>query len=146
MASTSNRTSSVTPAAREPDTADRGSGWSIYAGTLMAIVGSLNVIYGIAAISNSNFYAHNVTYVISNNIKTWGWVVLIIGAIQFLAAFAIIAHVEWGRWVGVLTAGVNAIVQMIFLPARPLLSLALFSLDLLVIYGLLAHFRSRSLT
>jgi hypothetical protein len=143
MASTGDRVTSVrTPErGREAEEVSSGYGWLIYAGTILAIVGSLNVIYGIAAISNSRFFAQNVTYVISDNIRTWGWVLLILGAIQFLAAFAIIARVSWGRWVGVLTAGLNAIAQMIFLPARPFLSLALFALDVLVIYGLLSHFR-----
>jgi hypothetical protein len=143
MASTGDRVTSVRPVDRDREAeVSGGYGWLIYAGTIMAIVGSLNIIYGIAAISNSRFFAQNVTYVISDNIKTWGWVLLIIGVVQFLAAFAIIAQVSWGRWVGLLSASLNAIAQMIFLPARPFLSLALFALDVLVIYALLAHFRA----
>ena len=115
-----------------------GMGWVIFAGTMLAIVGILNFIYGIAAISNSKFYAHGVTYVVSD-LKTWGWVIMIIGVLQFVAAFSIWGGTEWGRWVGVVTAGVNAIIQLIFIPAFPLLSVTIFAVDILIIYGLVAY-------
>jgi hypothetical protein len=40
---------------------------------------------------------------------------------------------------GVLAAVVNSIVQLMWLPAQPLAALALFALDLLVIYGLVRY-------
>jgi hypothetical protein len=115
-----------------------GEGWVAFAGIMIAIVGVLNFIYGIAAISNSHFYAREVTYIISD-LNTWGWVIMITGVIQFCAAIAIFGHVEWGRWIGILTASVNAIIQLIFIPAYPFGSLALFALDILIIYGLVAY-------
>ena len=117
---------------------DRGLGWVIFAGCMLCLVGTLNIVYGIAAISNSKFYVANTQYVFSD-LNTWGWVLLIVGVVQFVAAFGIWASTEWGRWVGVASAGINAIVQMLFIPAYPFLALALFATDLLVIYGLIAY-------
>lgn len=115
-----------------------GEGWVAFAGIMIAIVGVLNFIYGIAAISNSHFYVHGVNYIISD-LNTWGWVIMITGVIQFCAAIAIFGRVEWGRWVGIATAAVNSIIQLIFIPAYPFSSLALFAIDILVIYGLVAY-------
>lgn len=115
-----------------------GEGWVTFAGIMIAIVGVLNFIYGIAAISNSHFYVHGATYIVSG-LNTWGWVLMITGIIQFCAAIAIFGHVEWGRWIGILTASVNAIIQLIFIPAYPFGSLAMFALDILIIYGLVAY-------
>jgi hypothetical protein len=115
-----------------------GEGWVSFAGIMIAIVGVLNFIYGIAAISNSHFYVREATYIISG-LNTWGWVLMITGIIQFCAAIAIFGHVEWGRWIGILTASINAIIQLIFIPAYPFGSLALFALDILIIYGLVAY-------
>jgi hypothetical protein len=120
----------------EPD--GHGMGWVIFAGTMLAIIGILNFIYGIAAISNSKFYTHDATYVISG-LKTWGWVLMIIGIVQFLAALSIWGGTEWGRWVGIASAGINAIVQLIFIAGYPFLSLAIFAVDVLIIYGLAAY-------
>jgi hypothetical protein len=115
-----------------------GYGWLIFAGTMLCIVGVLNVIYGIAAVSDSKFFVHDVKYVISG-LNTWGWFMIVVGAAQVGAAFSIWARTEWGRWVGVATAGVNAIVQLLAIPSYPFLSLALFSVDILIIYGLVAY-------
>jgi hypothetical protein len=115
-----------------------GYGWVVFAGSMLAIVGTLNFIYGIAAVSDSKFYAHNVTYVISS-LNTWGWVMLCIGVVQVVSAFGIWGQVAGARWVGVLSAAVNAIIQMLVIPAYPFLALSLFAIDILVIYGLIAH-------
>lgn len=120
------------------DAEPSGYGWVVFAGTMLALVGTLNFIYGIAAVSNSKFFVRDVTYVISD-LNTWGWFLLTLGVIQFIAAFGIWASTEWGRWIGVASAGINAIVQMLFIPAYPFLSVALFATDLLIIYGLIAY-------
>ena len=115
-----------------------GEGWVAFAGIMIAIVGILNFIYGLAAIDNSHFYVREATYILSD-LNTWGWVLMITGIIQFCAAIAIFGHVEWGRWIGILTASVNAIIQLIFIPSYPFGSLALFAIDILIIYGLVAY-------
>jgi hypothetical protein len=118
--------------------ADEGSGWLTFAGIMLAIVGLMNIVYGIAAIDSANFYVNNARYVFSD-LNTWGWIMLCIGAVQFAAAFAVFSNVTWGRWIGILSASGNAIFQLFFIPSYPLLALALFAIDILVIYGLVAH-------
>ena len=43
---------------------ERGYGWVVFAGTLLLMVGTLNIIAGIAAIGNSSFFVHNAHYVV----------------------------------------------------------------------------------
>jgi hypothetical protein len=117
---------------------EEGGGWVAFAGVMIMMAGVINCIYGIAAIAESSFYVANTRFVFSD-LKTWGWIVLCIGAVQVIAAVGIWAREAWARWVGVFVASVNAIAQLLFIAAYPLLSLALFTLDLLVIYGLIAH-------
>src|SRR5215213_2255431 len=76
---------------RSDDTS--GYGWVVFAGTMIAIVGTLNAIYGIAAISNSKFYARDVAYVITG-LNTWGWALLLLGVVQVFAAFGILGQVK----------------------------------------------------
>lgn len=116
----------------------RGYGWVIFAGVMLMIAGALNLIYGIAAVSNSHFYIANAHYVISE-LNTWGWVTIGLGALQLCVAFGIWMKAGWARWTGVVIASLNAITQLIFLPSYPLLSLAVFAIDLLIIYGLVSY-------
>jgi len=52
---------------------ERGSGWVMFAGVLLVLIGTMNVIDGIAAISSSRFYVANAHYVFGD-LKTWGWI------------------------------------------------------------------------
>ena len=117
---------------------EEGGGWVAFAGVMVLLAGVVNCIYGIAAIAESSFYVANTRFVFSD-LKTWGWIVLCIGAVQATAAVGIWAREAWARWTGVAVASINAIAQLLFIPAYPLMALAVFSLDVLVIYGLIAH-------
>jgi hypothetical protein len=115
-----------------------GYGWVIFAGMMLMIVGVLNIIYGIAAIDNSKFFVNGAKYVISE-LNTWGWVVLITGGLQVLAALGVWARNTFATWAGIAFAGLNAIGVLLMLPAYPFLSVSLFAVDMLVIYGLAVH-------
>jgi len=115
-----------------------GHGWVIFAGTMLMIVGILNVVYGIAAIDNARFFINGAKYVISD-LNTWGWVVLITGALQVLTGFGVWARNTLATWAGVAFAALNAIGVLLMLPAYPLLSISLFAVDMLVIYALAVH-------
>jgi hypothetical protein len=105
---------------------------------MLAIVGTLNVVYGIAAIDKAHVYGGDTTFVFGG-LSTWGWFLLLVGLVQLGAAFGVWSGAQWARWVGVFAASVNGIMQLLFLPAFPLLSLSLFAVDILVIYGLIQY-------
>jgi hypothetical protein len=115
-----------------------GGGWILFAGIMLMLVGVLNVIYGIAAIGNSSFFVNDQKYILSN-LNTWGWVTVILGAVQIGAAYSIWAGNQFGRWFGIGVAGLSAIGALMSLPAYPFWSLAIFAVDILVIYGLAAY-------
>jgi hypothetical protein len=116
----------------------RGDGWVLFAGVMLAMLATLNFIDGVAAVSNSTFFTENAKYVLSN-LNTWGWVLICMSVVQMLAAVGVWTRVSGVRWLGVAIASVNAIVQLIFIDAYPFWSLTLFTLDILVIYGLVAY-------
>ena len=116
----------------------RGAGWVLFAGMMLALVGTLNVIYGIAAIGNSSFFVNDTRYILSN-LNTWGWVMLMLGVLQFVAAYSVWNGGSFGVWFGITVAGLNAIGALMSIPAYPFWSLAVFAVDILVIYGLAAY-------
>ncbi len=119
---------------------EAGMGWIMFAGIMLMIAGVLNVIYGIAAIDNSKFFVHTTeTQYILSDLNTWGWITLILGALQIVAAFSIWAGGTFGRWFGIGIAGLSAIGALMAIPAYPFWSLAIFAIDILIIYGLAAY-------
>ena len=82
---------------------------------MIMIAGVLNTLYGIAAIDKANFFIRDAKYVFAD-LATFGWFVLILGAVQIFAAFAIWSGTPWGRWFGVACASANVILQMLWIP------------------------------
>jgi hypothetical protein len=117
---------------------ERGDGWVAFAGVMLLILATLNVIDGIAAVSDSTFFTENAKFVISN-LNTWGWILILCGVAQSLVALGVWARIGGVRWLGVAIASGNAIIQLLFIAAYPFWSLCLFALNILVIYGLIAH-------
>jgi hypothetical protein len=111
------------------------SGWWVFAGVLLLVAGVLNIIYGIAAIGDSKFFTENATYIISG-LHTWGWIILILGVLELVAAFSLFSGGEFGRWFGIFIASLNAIGALLSIPAYPFWSLAIFALSIIIIYKL----------
>jgi hypothetical protein len=114
------------------------AGWLTFASIMLLIAGTWNLIDGILAIGTSRVYVGNQLFVFSD-LKTWGWIVAILGALELGAAFSVIAGNAYGRWFGIAAASVNAIGQLFFVPAYPVWAVTMFALDVLIIYGLAAH-------
>jgi hypothetical protein len=117
---------------------DRGYGWVVFAGVLLLILGTLNFIEGLAAIGNAHFFVHNTNY-IAGSLKTWGWIVLCIGVVEWAVGCGVFVKNQFSRRVGVAILSLNAIVQLMMIPAYPFWSLSIFTLDILAIYGLIAY-------
>ena len=115
-----------------------GGGWLMFAGVMILIAGTLNCIWGFAAIDGANFFVEDERYIISD-LNTMGWAILLIGIIQIIAAFSIWAGGEFGRWIGVLAASLSAIGALLSMPGFPLWSVCVFFIDVLIIYGLVAY-------
>jgi hypothetical protein len=115
-----------------------GHGLILFASVLMVIVGCFNLIYGIAAIANSHVFFANAHYVFGN-LRAWGWITLIIGVLQLLAAAGVLAGNQLARWFAVAVLGLNAIDQMFFIPAYPFWSLVIIAVDVVGLYGLCVY-------
>ena len=115
-----------------------GAGWVTFAAVLLALAGIWNFVEGILAISSSKVYTAQAVFVFSD-LNTWGWIVMILGIIQGFASFALLGGGEYARWFGTFAAGLNAIGQLMFVPVYPWWAIAMFSVDVLVIYGLAVH-------
>ena len=116
----------------------RGYGLVLFASVMLVIIGCFNLIYGIAAIANSHVFVANAHYVFGN-LRTWGWITLIIGVLQLLAAAGVLAGNQLARWYGVAVLGLSAIDQMFFIQAYPFWSLTIIAMDIVAIYGLCAY-------
>ena len=141
---TTNRVATESPRAARPAPAygaerpsSAGVGRVLFAVVMFVVAAGLNIIPGIAAVSSSHFFVASAHYILSG-LNTWGWIAIVFGAVELLAAVSIWSGGAFGRWFGVLVAGVSAVLAMM-IPAYPFWSLTLVAIAFLVIYGLVAY-------
>src|SRR5581483_12359699 len=113
----------------------RVSSGALLAAVLLMVSAVLNIAYGIAAIGNSSFFVHNAHYVFGD-LKTWGWVTLIIGVLEGLASVSLFGRDGFGRYFAIAVAALMAIDSLFELPDYPLWSLAVFGLSVWILNGL----------
>jgi len=115
------------------------TGWTVFAGCLLLIVGSLNALYGLAAILNDEIVLVGGEGVLLADISTWGWIHLILGSIVACTGLALFAAAESARWIAVFFVTVNAVAQIVWFPAAPLWAFLIIILDVTIIYQLTAR-------
>lgn len=120
---------------RPPRGGERST-WIAFAGVMMIIIAALDVMWGIAAIANSEVVVVGGHGVIVLDIATWGWVQLILAVVLGLTGFGLLVGNELARVVGIGLLAVNAVLQVVWFPAAPLWAILIIALDVVLIYQL----------
>ncbi len=125
--------------ARSYETGTAGEGWLTFAFVMLLIVGVFNVILGLAMIAEDEIYVTGPerSVVLVGDVTAWGWVLLVVGALEVLAGFGVLMRSQLARWFGIFMAALAAIghLPIIFGP-QPLFSFLVVLLCVMVIYGL----------
>jgi hypothetical protein len=123
----------------------RGQGLVAFASVVVAIVGVFNLIYGIAAVANAHVFVADAHYV-WGDLRFWGWVTLIVGVLQLIAAAGVLTGNQLARWYAVFVVSLSAIAMMFFIPAYPFWALVIIAVDIVAVYGLCAYGSRANLT
>jgi hypothetical protein len=116
-------------------------GWVVFAGTIAVISGIFNIIQGLVALFDDQYFVVARGELLLLDFTAWGWIHLVVGVVMLLVGFGIIRGSPWGLVGGVVLAGVQAILQLGFLAAYPIWSILIIALDVVVIYALIVHGR-----
>ena len=128
--------------AASPTTRERSGwvGWLVYAGIMMIMVGSFQAIDGLVALFKNEVYVVRPDGLVVNvDYTVWGWVHLLVGILLIAAGAAVFSGRLWGRTIGVIAAIVSAVLNFAFVPAYPVWSLLIITIDVIVVYALIAH-------
>jgi len=112
------------------------SGWAAFAGVMMLILGSLDALWGLAAIVNDEIVVVGGNGALIFDITTWGWVHLILGSLVAITGLGLITGNAAARVAGIFFVAVNAVAQIVWFPAAPLWAFLMIILDTVIIYQL----------
>jgi hypothetical protein len=119
----------------------QGVGRALAAATLLLVVGTLNIIYGIGALDDANIFANQQRFILTN-LNTLGWVLIILGVIQVIGGFSLIAGNVFGRVIGIIGGSLGAIGALLSIGgSNPWWSLAIFFLCVYIVHGIVIYGR-----
>lgn len=113
------------------------SGWYPFAGTMFILVGAVNALQGLIAIFKDDYFAVTKGGLLFLDFAAWGWFWLVVGVLDVLVGFAILAARTWGRVVGIILLMLNVIVQFAFIAAFPIWTIAAIALNITIIFALM---------
>jgi hypothetical protein len=115
------------------------SGWAAFAGVMLFIVGSLNALWGLAAILNDDVVIVGGQGAIVADVTLWGWLHLILGSLIALTGVGLLGGSNAARMPALFFVSINAIAQIVWFPAAPLWAFLIIVLDMTIIYQLTAR-------
>jgi hypothetical protein len=114
----------------------RGAGRAVFAAILLLIAGTLNILYGIGALDEANYFANDTRFIL-DNLNTLGWVLIVLGVIQLIAGSSLVAGQAFGRVIGIIGGSLGAIGALLSIGgSNPWWSLAIFFLCVYVVHGI----------
>jgi hypothetical protein len=115
----------------------RGAGRVVFAATLLVIVGTLNIIYGIGALDDANIFVNDTRFIL-DNLNTLGWVLIILGIIQLTGGISLMAGNPYGRIIGIVAGSLGAVGALLSIGGSyPWWSLGIFFLCVYVVHGII---------
>jgi hypothetical protein len=124
----------------------RWSGWIVFAGWMMIIIGALDFFEGLIAVIRGQYYVLTAEQIIVFDVRTWGWITLIWGIVVALAGLGLLSRSGWARWFTIVVASLNFIVQLGFVGGAqyPLWALTVLALTAVVLYALIVRWDDAS--
>jgi hypothetical protein len=114
-------------------------GWAVFAAFMMMLAGVFQFIFGLTAVVNDQYFVVTRDQLLLFDMTTWGWIHLISGALVFLAGISVLSGGMYGRIIGTILAFLSAVASLASIAAYPIWSIAIITIDVLVIYALTAH-------
>jgi hypothetical protein len=110
-----------------------------FAAVMMFVLAAFQILWAIVEFVNA-YWLSSVTYgTFNGHLWLWGIVDVIVAVAALYAGYDILRGGAFGRVFGVVVAGVSALRWFFYIPAQPWMAIVVIAVDILIIYGLVAH-------
>ncbi len=114
-----------------------GTGWVAFAGTYLGIAGALNLVWGITALSKKSYFVEDG--LIFSSLSMWGWLAVIIAAVQILAGVLLFARKLGGILIAIVLAMCGILLNFLSIGAYPVWSIVAMVCNGLVLWAVTVH-------
>ncbi len=116
---------------------ESSSGWATFVAVYLTLTGVLNIVWGIAALSNKSYFTTGG--LLWSELNTWGWVAIIVGAVQVLGAILVAARRAGGAIIAGTLAFFGIMLNFLSIGAYPVWSVILLVIDAMIIWAVTVH-------
>lgn len=111
------------------------SGWIMFAGVMMVLIGAFNAFEGLVAIFSDDYFVRGEDQLLVLDFTAWGIAMLVWGGVLALIGGYLMAGREWARWAAVVVVAINALGHAAFM-AFPVWNVLVVGLSVVVIFAL----------
>ena len=120
-------------------------GWIVFAGIVLLMVGAMDVLQGLVAITEDEFVVETRRGLAIVDVTAWGWITLLWGVLLIVSGLGLLGGAGWARWLAIIGVGINAVQQIAFMAnypqAYPLWNILIVALNVLVLFALTARWQ-----
>jgi hypothetical protein len=116
------------------------SGWALgaiaFAATIMTLSGVFQILAGLVAIFDDDFFVVARNYTFDLDVSAWGWIHLIVGVLVLATGMGLFARAAWAGVTAIVLCMLSALTNFFFIPYYPIWALLVIGLDIWVIWAL----------
>ena len=105
----------------------------------MLVTGAFQVLQGIVALANDEFFVALPNYTYEFDLTAWGWLHLVIGVVLILVGIGLFTGNLLARAAGITIASLSAIANFLWLPYQPWWAILVIAIDVLVIWAIATY-------
>jgi hypothetical protein len=116
------------------------SGWAlsgvVFAAAVLTMVGLFQVIAGLVAIFDDEFFVVARNYTFDLDTTAWGWIHLLLGILLVATGLGLFSRQTWAGVTAIFLAMLTGIENFFFIPYYPFWSILVIALSVWVIWAL----------
>jgi len=114
--------------ATQPEVSGWAAGAATFASVVLLLIGSFQVINGLTALFNDEFFVAGPNYTFKLDITVWGWLHLLLGLGLLFCGAGLWQRAHWAGITAIILCGVSALANF-FLPYYPIWAVVVIALD-----------------
>lgn len=114
-------------------------GWVYFAGFILLLNGMFQLILGLTALLNQDFYKVREGTLVVFDLTTWGWIHVLLGIVMMCIGTALFSGRGWARVAAIILASLNLVGHFAFMGVYPFWSITVIVIDMLILYALTVH-------
>jgi hypothetical protein len=112
------------------------SGFVVFAGAMLMVIGLVNVFQAFVAWFADDQLVVRPEHFVVVNTTGWGWALMISGLLLMAVGGGLLAATGWSRIAAIVVVGLHAVSQIAWFGAYPVWSLLMIALDVIVLWAL----------